>query len=202
MALLAGIGALVWLSNALAMPPTRTVIRTCTLGQKSTAAARCTANPALGHNACAHLVPLVEPIIGAMPIQTANTSASAGVQCYFNVDGDGQAFAISIIAGPTVKSVYQRAYEVDGKQATTLSCDSNSGTSPPPANPPQTLSGLGDEAFSWDPCPLHADKITAVAAVKGEVSYYVFGQHPATGVSVDQLVGLVRQLMAKYPPPS
>jgi hypothetical protein len=72
-------------------------------------------------------------------------------------------------------------------------------TPPFTANAPQLLSGLGDAAYSWDQCTPHGQfDNTYVTARKGNVFYHVYGQHPSTDPSVDQLVALVRQLMVKY----
>ena len=170
----------------------------CTLGQKTTVALKCTTNPAFGKDACTELVPAIQTIIGAAPTATVNKAATSGIQCFYTVGGKTQAFGVSIFGG-TPKSQYQQSYQDDVSTAASLSCDNNNGTSFPPANAPQTLSGLGDEAYSWDQCTPHGNNDdTSVIALKGNDFYSVYSKHPYTEASVSQLVGLVRQLMAKY----
>jgi hypothetical protein len=172
----------------------------CALGQTSTAALKCTANPTFGKDGCTQLIPSIQAIIGTVPTATVNKAATSGIDCYYIVGSKIQAFGVEMFDNPTMKSVYQQTYQGDVSTATSLSCDNNNGTSFPPANPPQTLTGLGDEAFSWDQCTPHGtNDNTSVTALNGNAYYSVYSQHPYTEASVSQLVGLIRQLMTKYP---
>jgi hypothetical protein len=167
----------------------------CTLGQKTTAALKCTPNPSFGHDACAQFVPAIQSGIGATATPTANGAAPAGIQCYYVVGGKAQAFGIKIF-GDTPKSVYSQEYQSDVSEVSGgLSCNAPGN---PPATGPLTVSGLGDEAFSWDPCPGTQDDYLNVIAVKGTTYYAVIGQIPYTSSTIDNLTALARQLMAKY----
>jgi hypothetical protein len=168
----------------------------CALGQKSTAALKCTANPAFGKDACAQFVPAIQSGIGATATPTANGASPAGIQCYYVVGGKAQAFGIKIF-GDTPKSVYTQSYQSDVSEVTGgLSCNAPGN---PPATGPLTIAGLGDEAYSWDPCPGTQDDYLDVIAIKGSTYYAVIGQLPYTNSTIDNLTALARQLMAKYP---
>jgi hypothetical protein len=167
----------------------------CTLGQKTTAALKCTANPSFGHSACAQFVPAIQSGVGATATPTANGASPNGIQCFYVVDGKAQAIGIRIF-GDTPKSVYSQGYQSDVSETVGLSCNAPGN---PPATGPLTISGLGDEAFSWDPCPGTQGDYLNVIASKGSTYYDVSGQIPYTSSTIDNLVSLTRQLMAQYP---
>jgi hypothetical protein len=167
----------------------------CTLGQKSTTAMKCTVNPSFGHSACAQFVPAIQSGIGATATPMANGASPEGIQCYYVVGGKGQAFGIKIFGG-TPKSVYSQGYQQTVSETVGLSCNAPGN---PPATGPLTLSGLGDEAYSWDPCPGDQGDYLNVIAIKGSTYYAIIGQLPYTSSTIDNLTALARQLMAKYP---
>jgi hypothetical protein len=168
----------------------------CTLGQKTSAALKCTVNPSFGHSACAQFVPAIQSGIGATATPTANGASPVGIQCFYVVGGKAQAFGIRIF-GDTPKSVYSQGYQSAVSEVTGgLSCNAPGN---PPATGPLAISGLGDEAFSWDPCPGTQDDYLDVIAIKGSTYYDISGQLPYTSSTIDNLTALTRQLMAKYP---
>ncbi len=175
--------------KAAAKPPAL-----CTVGQRSTAALKCTANPDFSHGACTQFVATIQSDIGATATPTANGASPAGIQCYYVVGGKGQAFGIKIF-GDTPKSVYSQGYQQTVTEVATLSCNAPGN---PPATGPLTISGLGDEAYSWDPCPGTQNDYLSVTALKGSTYYDVTGQLPYTSSTIDNLTALTRQLMAKY----
>ena len=79
----------------------------------------------------------------------------------------GEAIGIRIF-GDTPKSVYSQGYQSDVSETVGLSCNAPGN---PPATGPLTISGLGDEAFSWDPCPGTQGDYLNVIAIKGSTYY-------------------------------
>jgi hypothetical protein len=194
---LAALGA-----EASAAKPKKKAAPLCAMGASTTKAKPCKVNPAYAKDGCKVFELTVSTLVGSPATAGQNRGAPTNLGCYFIISGTKQAFGISVgvmpANGPSATAYLQSTFDNYVKEASGMMCSSPT----PPAhamNAPVALTGLGDAAFAWQMCTPHGQfDSTSVEAAKGNFYYAASGQYPIADPSVDQLVSLIRQLMAKY----
>lgn len=175
----------------------------CSLGQKSTKAKPCKANPAYGAGACASLVSLLQPLAPGVSIVGTNRNPMApiGISCSFLANGQRQSFMIQV-AGPAAnaRANYASSFQQYSGYAAdkTVTCQDPSTLASSPQAALQTVSGLGDKGFAWESCPPPDTGYILAAGVKGSTYAYVYANPFRVAPSLAQVEGVVKQLLSKY----
>ncbi|HEY3962142.1 MAG TPA: hypothetical protein VGL84_06410 [Gaiellaceae bacterium] len=192
--------------TATAKAPPKAKTPLCALGQYSSKAKPCKANPEFGSTVCKAYDAQISALVGTPALGGPNRAGgSPELSCFFKIGGKIQQFSFSVFkdTGRPQDTTAKAAYAFELNEITSLaakadpSCILNNVGSP--VNAPVILRGVGDAAFTWDEC---ADPSTPgianVYALKGKVFYSVTATHPLVTLTAAQLLPFVKQLLAKY----
>jgi hypothetical protein len=177
----------------------------CSLGQKSTKAKPCRANPAFAKTACAAFAPQVQGLTGQPVIAGPNSAAPTGLSCYFKIGGRIQQFGFGIWRGTTAEAKAGYDFALNEKQD--WPAKAATGDMPGcikdnqvfPVNAPVVLSGVGDRAFTWDQCaPGTPDSVSFAFVIKGGVSCWATSTHLNSPANADQSLAFLKRQLAKY----
>lgn len=193
-AAIVALAAVVICGVALGAPTKKPAL--CALGQKSSAANKCTANPAFERSACHTLVSLLQPLAPADTIVGSNTNilAPVGIDCRFTANGQPQSFNVQVLGGAIATSMYTsdlNQYTGYAKDPT-ITC--GDGT---PQAALQSAS-LGDKGFAWASCPPPQTGYILAAGLKGSTFAYVYANPYRVGPSLAQVESVVRMLLTRY----
>lgn len=197
---------LVGAGTATAKAPPKVKAPLCALGQFSSKAKPCKANPEFGSGACQAYNAQISALVGTPALGGPNRAGGfPELSCFFKIGGKIQQFSFSVFkdTGRPQDTTAKAAYAFELNEKTNLAakggevCVLNNVGSP--VNAPVILSDVGDAAFEWDECSdLTGPGLASVYALQGKVIYSVLATHPLAPLTASQLLPFLKQLMAKY----